>query len=202
MENNLKLIVGTDATWSLRAWLCAEIAGLDITTRVVNLSQPNYKIEIEKYSAAGLVPVLVTDTVKLNDSLAIAEYLNEVSAGRLLPAQMDERAVARSLVCELHSGFFHLRSTFPFSLAPVDQTKDFTADVNKELARVGQIFGQAKLPFMFETAGMVDAFYAILAFRLKTYGIELAGKAGEYQHSLLKWPLLKAAIKHAESWKS
>jgi glutathione S-transferase len=53
---------------------------------------------------------------------------------------------------------------------------------------------------MFEFAGAVDAFYAILAFRLKSYGITLKGRAGEYQQSLLDWDLLKQAIAQAEQW--
>ena len=109
----MKFILGTDSTWSLRVWLCAQIAQVDIETDIIDLAGPDYKTNIEAYSPVGLVPVLLTDAMTIHDSLAIAEYLNDVSHGSLLPADVNERAQARSLVCEMHAGFIGLRSNFP-----------------------------------------------------------------------------------------
>jgi glutathione S-transferase len=46
----------------------------------------------------------------------------------------------------------------------------------------------------------VNAFYAVLAFRLHLYGVELIGIAGKYQKSLLLWSLLQKAILQAKQW--
>jgi glutathione S-transferase len=78
----------------------------------------------------------------------------------------------------------------------------FSDDIKNELARIESIFGQAKLPYMFDSAGVVDAFYSILAFRLKSFGISFHGKAGDFQESLLSWSTLQQAIDLAHSWKS
>lgn len=198
----MKLTVGTDSTWSLRVWICSQLAQLDIDVNVIDLSHSNYKSEILKHSVTGLVPCFNDGTAIIHDSLAIAEYFNECSDGALYPSLRSERALARSLCSELHSGFMSLRSQCPFSLEQVPPLSDFNHDIQNELIRIENIFEAAHLPFMFNSSGIVDAFYSILAFRLKAYGIKLPGKAGAYQESLLNWSNLKHAIKIAYSWKN
>ncbi|MCV6621809.1 MAG: glutathione S-transferase [Cellvibrionaceae bacterium] len=203
----MQLTVGTDSTWSLRAWICTQIASVEVDISVIDLASAGYKAKIQQYSKAGQVPFLIDDTVEkqgkqalIYDSLAIAEYLNERSEGALLPKDISDRALARSLCAELHSGFMALRSNCPFSLQAVSPLSEINSDIQKELDRLVQIFESAKGAFMFGSATMVDAFYAILAFRLAHYGLKLEGKAGAYQQSLLQWDLLKAAIKKAKQW--
>jgi glutathione S-transferase len=197
----MKLTVGTDSTWSLRVWICSQLAQLDVEVNVVDLTNSGYKSEIFKYSETGLVPSLNEGSFVIHDSLAIAEYFNECSKGELYPSSSSERALARSLCSELHSGFMNLRSQCPFSLEQVTPLLAFNNGIENELTRLEKIFGSAHLPFMFNSAGIVDAFYSILAFRLNAYGINLQGKAGDYQKSLLNWSNLKEAIKLAQSWK-
>jgi len=198
----MQLTVGTDSTWSLRAWICSQLAQLNVEVNVIDLTKSNYKSEIFKHSKTGLVPSLNQGTFVIHDSLAIAEYFNECSGGALYPDSGPERALARSLCLELHSGFMNLRSQCPFSLDPVAPLLAFSDDIKNELTRIESIFELAQLPFMFNSAGVVDAFYCILAFRLKAYGINLQGKAGSYQNSLLNWSNLKHAINLAKSWKN
>jgi glutathione S-transferase len=198
----MKLTVGTDSTWSLRVWICSQLAQLDVEVNVVDLTNSDYKSQIFKYSETGLVPSLNEGSFVIHDSLAIAEYFNECSKGELYPSSSSERALARSLCSELHSGFMNLRSQCPFSLEQVTPLLEFNNGIDNELTRLEKIFGSAHLPFMFNSAGIVDAFYSILAFRLNAYGINLQGKAGEYQKSLLNWSNLKEAIKLAQSWKN
>ena len=198
----MELTVGTDSTWSLRVWICCQIAQLDLEINVIDLTKSDYKSQIFKHSVTGLVPSLNAGDCVIHDSLAIAEYINECSEGSLYPSSSDERAMARSLCSELHSGFMNLRSQCPFSLEQVPTLEGFNSDIDNELIRIEQIFGAAHLPFMFNSAGAVDAFYSILAFRLKSYGIKLQGKAGEYQESLLNWDSLKEAIRLAQIWKN
>lgn len=198
----MKLTVGTDSTWSLRVWICSQLAHLSVDINVIDLTSADFKSEILKYSETGLVPSLNEGTFVIHDSLAIAEYFNECSKGALYPDLSSERALARSLCSELHAGFMGLRSQCPFSLEKVAPLSEFNHDIDNELLRIEKIFGAAQLPFMFNSAGIVDAFYSILAFRLNAYGIVLKGKAGEYQESLLKWSSLTEAIKLAQSWKN
>jgi len=196
----MELIVGTDSTWSLRVWICSQIAKLDLDIIVIDLSHSDYKLEILKHSVTGLVPSLNDDTLVIHDSLAIAEYFNECSGGALYPNTIPERALARSLCSELHSGFMNLRAQCPFDLEHLTPLSTFSNSLNRELTRIENIFASAQLPFMFNSAGLVDAFYSILAFRLNSYGIKFQGRAGAYQESLLNWTSLQDAIKLAKSW--
>ena len=93
----MKLTVGTDSTWSLRVWICSQLAQLDVEVNVIDLTKLEYKSEIFKYSETGLVPSLNVGTFAIHDSLAIVEYFNECSKGALYPSSRSERALARSL---------------------------------------------------------------------------------------------------------
>lgn len=197
----MQLIVGTDSSWSLRAWICASLAGVDVKESVIDLAANQSSALLSQASATALVPVLCDGDIRIHDSLAIAEYLNEVSQGGLYPQQQQQRAQSRSLVAEMHSGFFALRSAMPFTLEAASQTPVISDAIRAELTRVEAIFSNAQLPFMHTNPGVVDAFYAILAYRLNQYGIQLQGRAGDYQQSLLQWPLLQQAITKAKEWK-
>lgn len=196
----MELTVGIGSTWSLRAWICSQLAQVDIDIHKIDLSKPKYKTEIVQGSKAGLVPFLSYKGKVIHDSLAIAEFFNEQCKGALYPNSELERALARSLCAELHSGFINLRSHCPFYTVPVEPLTKLSNELNDEIVRVRDIFESATLPFMFDNAGVVDAFYSILAYRLKSYGIVFKGKAGKYQESLLTWPKLVQAIDLAKSW--
>jgi glutathione S-transferase len=195
--SNLDLIVGTNSTWSIRAWLCLKLANLEFNEIVISLEKDNYQSKIAQYSNAMLVPVLVDNDIHIHDSLAITEYVNDITP--IYPNENAKKALARSLCAELHSGFMSLRANCPFSFEKVAPAV-LTEPLNKEIVRLTHIFKNAHGHFMFETASPVDAFYAVLAFRLSAYGIELEGKAGEYQTQLQQWPLFTHAIAAAKTW--
>ena len=209
----MQLVVGTESTWSLRTWMCTQLANIEVTEQVVDLTTPEYKSVILAFSPSGLVPALITEQGVIHDSLAIIEFLNECADGALYPTSIYPRAIARSLCAEMHAGFMGVRSQFPFTLPLPDGgtlmktplktnvREQLSHNVQDDLTRIEAIFTQAKQPFMFDGAGAVDAFYAILAFRLQHYGITFEGRAGEYQQSLLQWPLLQAAIDKAKAWR-
>ena len=132
----MELTVGTDSTWSLRVWICCQLAQLDLEINVIDLTKSDYKSQIFKHSVTGLVPSLNAGDCVIHDSLAIAEYINECSEGALYPSSSDERALARSLCSELHSGFMNLRSQCPFSLVQVPTLEEFNSDIDNELSRI------------------------------------------------------------------
>ncbi|TAA47463.1 glutathione S-transferase N-terminal domain-containing protein [Corallincola spongiicola] len=195
----MQLVVGTASTWSLRVWICCQIAAIKVDLVVVPLQQQGYQSQLAKLSSTMLVPVLYDGDIEINDSLAITEYLNELTDGALYPEVQADRAKARSLIAELHSGFLNIRQNCPFSTRPVAPITD-TAAIAAELARLHDIFTNAATPFMFDTPGAIDAFYSVMAYRLNAYGIHFDGDAGRYQQALLAWPLLNDAIAHAEQW--
>ena len=195
----MQLIVGAESTWSMRAWMAAKLVNLSPELVVIPLGADGYQQEMKKHSTTGLVPVLKHDGLQLHDSLAICEYLNELSTGALLPSDMKQRAIARSLCAELHSGFPTLRARCPFSIQPVTQLSD-RAPISGELRRMEQIFAAAEGGFMFNQPSLVDVFYAVMAYRMASYGLMLDGKAGEYQQRLCQWPLFQQALEAVRTW--
>jgi len=76
--------------------------------------------------------------------------------------------------------------------------KGMNPDVAKEIARIQSLWTEArkafggKGSFLFGTFGAADAFFAPVATRFVTYGVELQGAAREYQQALLDSPGVKA----------
>src|SRR5215211_2828036 len=104
--NGLKLVIGSRnaSSWALRAGLLLKQLGLAFEEVVIPLQQPDTARHIRRYSPSGKVPVLLADGLRIWDTLAIAEFLAE-RFPELWPADQAMRALARSVSCEMHSGF-------------------------------------------------------------------------------------------------
>ena len=89
------LVIGNKnySSWSLRGWLMARIAGIEFEEIVIPLDLPETQAAIRKHSPSGRVPVLLHRGLAVWESLAIAEYLNDLKpeAG-LWPAARPRRA--------------------------------------------------------------------------------------------------------------
>src|ERR1700745_1281126 len=105
------------SSWSLRGWLLCRMAGLEFVEKGVPVDDPASRAELLLLSPSILVSSLHHNGVRIWDTLAIAEYLNEVKprAG-LLPKDRAARARCRSICGEMHSGFSNLRSALPMNL--------------------------------------------------------------------------------------
>lgn len=201
LNSEFNLIVSFPSTWSLRAWLVLRLANIEFTTTTVALHRPDTAEQMQGLSDTLLVPVLHHNGFKVHDSLAIAEYVNELANDRLLyPADRQQRALARSLCAELHAGFSELRGQHPFFVGPRVHAQP-SAAVKNELTRLQTIWEQARKPFYFEQAGIIDAYFAVMAARLDAYGLQLHGEAEDYQQRLLAWPLFAEGMTALKSWK-
>ncbi len=105
------------SSWSLRGWLLTKFSGLEFDEIVTAPDDASARAEILLLSSSILVPCLRHEGATVWDTLAIAEYLNEVmpDAG-LLPADRILRAHCRSICGEIHSGFTTLRASLPVNL--------------------------------------------------------------------------------------
>ena len=191
---SLVLTVGTGSTWAMRASLVLTMSGLEWQEQVFDLEDAKALQRLKRTAPAGLVPWLDDGELRSHDSLAIAEYLHELCPARhLYPTDRAERALARSLCAELHAGFGQIRSRLPFFLGAPTQSEPPVETIG-ELARLQTIWSQARGRFYFEEAGILDAFYALMAYGLGSYGISLPGQAGAYQQALLAWPLWQETL--------
>ncbi|MDH5752614.1 MAG: glutathione S-transferase family protein [Deltaproteobacteria bacterium] len=198
------------SSWSLRAWLALRMAGVEFQEERIPLFVEGFKERLAERSPSALVPVLKDGDLVVHDSLAIAEYVNEKYArGRLYPADMEERALARSVCAEMHSGFTAIRSTMPMNLArrpePSRVQPPSQAALERELNRLTGLWEDlrrrfsARGPFLFGEPGIAEAMYLPMATRLKTYGVSLghAPLAREYVEHLHSWELFQPWLQDA-----
>ena len=126
------LVLGNKAysSWSLRGWWLMMMTGADFDDVVIPLRQEDTREKILQYSPAAKVPALRTPDGVIWDSLAIAEYLAErfPEAG-IWPADSWERAQARAVVAEMHSGFAELRQRFPMAI--LEDHRDYGAGLER-----------------------------------------------------------------------
>ncbi len=198
---SLILHVGTKAksSWSLRPYLALAHAGATLETRTIRLDRPDSQAEIAKVTPAGRVPVLVHDGHTIWDSLAICEYANELyPKAQLWPSDRVERARARSLACEMHSGFAALRQNMPMDMLADKRGQGHTDEALADARRVMAIWREqlAKSgPFLFGTFTIADAMFAPVTTRFTTYGVELDAMCRAYVATI-------AALPAFQRWKA
>src|SRR3954470_21714550 len=106
----MQLVIGNKnySSWSLRPWLAMKFVGVAFDEIRIPLYGAGSKERILAHSPAGRVPILKDGEMLVWDSLAIIEYLAE-RYPQLWPRDRTERARARSISAEMHSGFAALR---------------------------------------------------------------------------------------------
>jgi len=191
-----KLIIGNANTssWSLRAWLALRLAEVEFETVKIKLRRAETKEDILAYSPSGKVPVLVCDGQPIWDSLAIGEFVAELKP-EIWPDSARERALARSISSEMHSGFPALRAYMPMDMnGRFTPSGHFLHDVARDIDRIKSIWREclnadhAGGPFLFGAFSLADAMYAPVASRFVTYGIELDRLLEDYVDAVMSFP--------------
>jgi glutathione S-transferase len=202
MPNPL-LVLGNKAysSWSLRPYLALKTAGIAFDEQVIRLYEPESKPEILKFSPAGKVPVLVDDAVAVWESLAICEYAAEKYPDvGLWPAEPHARAHARSIAAEMHAGFMALRRAMPFNARRTPRPIATDADTNADIARIAQLWRDARArfgadgAFLFGRFSIADAMYAPVAGRFRQYAVELDPVCAAYVDAVHALPAMRQWI--------
>ncbi|MFJ3482316.1 glutathione S-transferase family protein [Pseudomonas sp. NPDC090202] len=197
---SLHLIIGDKrySSWSLRPWLALELTGAAFTDQVIRLNQADTRRRILEHSPTGKVPALKCEHGTIVDSLAICEYLAErfPDAG-LWPSDIGARAQARSACAQMHSGFVGLRSNLPMDLRQDAALEVIPVEAQADIDRIVALWGECRAaskesgPFLFGKPGIVDAFFAPVAVRLRTYRVQLPAEAAAYVETIYQWPAFK-----------
>ena len=181
------------SSWSLRGWLLCKMAGLEFVEQTVPVDDPANRAELLLLSPSILVPSLTHDGIRVWDTLAIAEYLNEVKpkAG-LLPAKRAARARCRSICGEMHSGFANMRSALPMNLKAHHPGFKVWAGAQADIDRITTIwrecFAEHGGPYLFGSLTMADAMYAPVVTRFRTYDVKLDRDCGGYCDRIMALP--------------
>lgn len=186
--------------WALRGWLMAKFAGLDFEEQVVSPDDPAMKAEMLLMSSSMLVPSLVHNKIKVWDTLAIGEYLNEIKpkAG-LLPADAAARAHCRAICGEMHSGFASLRTALPMNLKAHFANFKIWSRAQSDIDRIVEIWKECLAnyggPYLFGAqVTLADAMYAPVVTRFLTYSVVLDPVCSAYCQRIMALPAMQEWI--------
>jgi glutathione S-transferase len=211
----MKLIIGNKnySSWSLRAWLACKQSGLgfeELTVPILGEDWEQRKRDSEELApSSGKVPVLWDGDAVVWDSLAIIEYLaDKVGRDRFWPKADEARAMARSIVAEMHSSYLPLRRALPMNVRARVEGVEIDADVRDDIVRILTLWAEARArfgrggPFLFGTFSAADVIYAPVVSRFRTYGVGVPGFAASYMQAMWEHEWLRqwVAAAEAEQW--
>ena len=204
----LELYIGNKnySSWSLRPWLLLTQAGIPFREVMVRFdsfgADSAFKATVGRISPVGKVPVLVDDGFAVWDTLAIAEYVAErFPEKHLWPADARQRARARSVCAEMHSGFTALRSHCPMNIeAALPEVGRIVwrdqAGVRADLARIEAIWTELLDAhggsMLFGDFGIADAYYAPVCSRIRTYALPVSPAVAAYVDRVHALPAMQA----------
>jgi glutathione S-transferase len=190
--------------WALRGWLMTKFSGLEFSERVIPPDDPAMKAEILLLAPSILVPSLSHNGIKVWDTLAIGEYLNEIKprAG-LLPADAKARAHCRAVCGEMHSGFSAMRASLPMNIkARFPGFKVWSraqGDIDRVIAIWKECLALNGGPFLFgRQPCMADAMYAPVVTRFLTYDVPLDSVCAAYCKRVMELPAMQEWVEAAK----
>jgi len=188
------LVIGNKnySSWSLRAWLLLTQFGITFDEVRIPLHTEEFKQKILQFSPTGLVPTLHSGDLKIWDSLAICEYIADSHPDLgCWPEDIEARALARSVSCEMHSGFFQVRNWLPMNCGRKKAVDTITPELKKDIDRICAIWRSCRQSyadhgeFLFGKFSIADAMYAPVVLRFSSYLIEVGELESHYMQAML-----------------
>ena len=195
------------SSWSLRPWVLMKALAIPFDDRIEPFAHSTNYAAFRSFSPTGQVPVLIDGERTLWDSLGITLYLADRHPA-VWPQDDAARAFAQCAVAEMHSGFATLRNECPMNVGVRVETDMPSPHLNRDIARLAELWGEGLKrfggPFL---AGpefsAVDAFYAPVVFRVRTYGLDVGPVARGWADHMLNHPAMREweAAALAETWR-
>ena len=193
------------SSWSLRGWLMVRFAGIGFDEVMVSPDDADARKELLLLAPSIRVPCLTHEGAKVWNTLAIAQYLDEIcpDAG-LMPADRIARAHCRSVSGEMNSGFANLRSALPMNLKARHPGFKIWAGAQPDIDRVAEIWTECLAtyggPFLFgQQRTMADAMYAPVATRFLTYDVKLNKPCADYCRTIMAMAEMKEWLAAAKN---
>jgi glutathione S-transferase len=195
------------SSWSLRPWLLMKALGLSFEDRLEPFLKPNNYADFRAFSPTGQVPVLQHEGRTIYDSLGITLYLADRHPA-VWPEDADARAWAQCAVVEMHSGFSALRNDCTMNVGVRVRPKPMSDALKANVARITELWAEGLSRFggpylagpQFSAA---DAFFAPVAYRVRTYGLDVGASGQAWVDHILAHPAMQQweAEALAESWR-
>ena len=187
------------SSWSLRPWVLMKALDIKFSDRTVYFEEKNYD-RFREFAPNGQVPCLKHDrddgrVDTIWDSLAIAEYLFERHPG-CWPGDEAARTWARCATAEMHGGFAPLRNLCTMNVGVRARLHEIAPDLQRNIDRIGELFAEGQERFggpwlAGERFTIVDAFYAPVAYRVRTYDLDIGTKGRDWVDHILAHPAMQ-----------
>lgn len=206
-----KLIIANkkSSSWSLRPWLAMKVRGIDFEETLSPFDYSTNHAHFWEFSPTKKVPVLVHNGFTVWDSLAILEYLAELHPDKMLwPSDQKQRAHARAVSNEMHSGFAALRDECPMNMSRQPGAVRLSEDTKTDIRRIETLWADCLTkyggPFLFGEFSIADAMYAPVVNRMQVYFLGDSQVARQYCKTISELPAWKEweAAGKAETWVS
>jgi len=192
------------SSWSMRGWLLAKLAQIEFQEVLKGPGDLDARAEILLLSPSILVPCLTFGGIKVWDTLAIGEFLNEVApkAG-LLPDDRSKRAHCRAICGEMHSGFTAMRSALPMNIKAHFPNFKIWSKAQADIERIIEIWRECLTtyggPYLFGNSFcLADAMYAPVVTRFMTYDVKLDAACADYARLVIAHPAVAEWIAGAK----
>ena len=195
------------SSWSLRPWLLMTALGIPFDNRIERFKTTDNHDAFRDFSPTGRVPVLLDDARTIWDSLGITLYLAERYEG-VWPVDEAARAWAICAVAEMHGGFGALRRDCTMNVGVRVRPRPMSDALLRDVARVRELFeeGLSRFRGPWLTGSKftaVDAFYAPVAWRVRTYGLDVGEGQAWVDHviahpAMRQWEAEALAEPHRE----
>jgi glutathione S-transferase len=194
------------SSWSLRPWLLMKALEIPFEDRLEPFTKPSNYDEFRSFSPTGQVPVLLDGEITVWDSLGIALYLMDRHQG-VWPTDPAARAFAQCAVTEMHGGFSALRNDCTMNVGVRVKPRPMREALVRDVARIREIFEEGLARFggpwlAGEAFTVLDAFYAPVAYRIRTYGLDV-GKGQAWVDHVIALPAMQEweAAALEETWR-
>ena len=212
-ETTLVIADKNYSLWPLAPWLCMKKVRMPFIEKLIRFGQHNTREQMLAYAPTGRVPVLIHNGLKVWDSLAICEFINDLYPVEMLwPENLQTRAQARTFAAEMHAtgGAFpgaprHIIYALDTNVRrrtervkPKNQVLESIDYLINRWQKLIQTFGGSG-GFLFDEFTIADAMSAHIVNRFYTYDIKLPDDINEYCNNMRKFPPLAQWIRESEA---
>ena len=195
------------SSWSLRPWLLMRALGIAFEDRLEPFVAASNYGAFRSFSPTGQVPVLIDGDRTIYDSMGITLYLADRHEG-VWPKDEGARAWAMCAASEMHAGFSAIRNDCTMNVGVRVRPKPMSDTLTANIARITELWneGLARFggPYL---AGpeltAVDAFFAPVAWRVRTYGLDVGAVGQAWADHIIAHPAMQQWEAEAltETWR-
>ena len=181
--------------------------GIPFVDRLEPFTKPTNYEEFRAFSPTGQVPALIHDDRTIWDTFGITLYLAERHPG-VWPKDDAARGWAQCAAAEMHSGFSALRNDCTMNVGVRVRPKPMSDALKANVARLRELWEEGLARFggpwlagpEFSAA---DAFFAPVAYRVRTYGLDVGAKGQAWVDHIIAHPAMRQweAEALAETWR-